>query len=119
MKRSNRRMIVSDVIFDPLLKEHSKTILRRASTTLRLTTICLLPWAFVIALVTKSYGQKLERNSQAATGYVSVPDGIMLRIVRAEDERRWDNDLSSLLSDGSAAVRRRAALAGGRIGDER
>lgn len=102
-----------------MLKEQPKTILRRASTTLRLTTMSLLPWAFVIALVTKSHGQKLERGSKAATAFVSVPNGIMLRIVRAEDERRWDNDLSSLLSDGNAAVRRRAALAGGRIGDER
>jgi cyclophilin family peptidyl-prolyl cis-trans isomerase/HEAT repeat protein len=110
---------VSDVVFDPMLKEHPKTILRRASTTLLLTMMCLLPCAFVIALVTKSYGQKLERGSKAATAFVSVPKGIMLRILRAEDERRWDNDLSSLLSDGNAAVRRRAALAGGRIGDER
>lgn len=102
-----------------MLKEHPKAILRRASTTLRLTMTCLLPCAFVIALVTKSYGQKLERGSKAATAFVSVPNGIMLRILRAEDERRWDNDLSSLLSDGNAAVRRRAALAGGRIGDER
>lgn len=42
----------------------------------------------------------------------------MLRIVRAEDERRWDKDLSSLLTDKTLAVRRRAALAAGRIGDE-
>ncbi len=44
---------------------------------------------------------------------------ILLRIVRAEDERRWsDEDLGALLSDRSATVRRRAALAAGRIGDE-
>lgn len=81
--------------------------------------MCLLPCAFVFALVTKSYGQKRAGGSKAATASVSVPNGIMLRILRAEDERRWDNDLSSLLSDRNAAVRRRAALAGGRIGDER
>ncbi len=39
--------------------------------------------------------------------------------MRAEDERRWDADLSGLLSDRNAAVRARAALAAGRIGDER
>ncbi|HEX5706477.1 MAG TPA: peptidylprolyl isomerase, partial [Pyrinomonadaceae bacterium] len=40
------------------------------------------------------------------------------RILAAEDERRWDeSDLGALLSDKSAAVRRRAALAAGRIGD--
>jgi cyclophilin family peptidyl-prolyl cis-trans isomerase/HEAT repeat protein len=49
----------------------------------------------------------------------SVPRETLLRIVRAEDERRWDADLRGLLSDRSAAVRTRAALAAGRIGDER
>ncbi|HYE66903.1 MAG TPA: peptidylprolyl isomerase [Pyrinomonadaceae bacterium] len=43
----------------------------------------------------------------------------MLRIMRAEDERRWDEELSSLLFDKKARVRRRAALAAGRIGDAR
>jgi cyclophilin family peptidyl-prolyl cis-trans isomerase/HEAT repeat protein len=44
---------------------------------------------------------------------------VLLRIVRAEDERRWEiSDLGQLLEDGRAAVRRRAALAAGRIGDE-
>ncbi|MFN2510432.1 MAG: peptidylprolyl isomerase [Pyrinomonadaceae bacterium] len=42
-----------------------------------------------------------------------------MRIVQAEDERRWDADLNGLLSDRNAAVRARAALAAGRIGDER
>ena len=41
-----------------------------------------------------------------------------MRIVRAEDERRWDNDLQNLLNDRNPAVRKRAALAAGRIGNE-
>jgi len=41
----------------------------------------------------------------------------MLRIVSAEDERRWDERLAALLSDRDARVRRRAALAAGRIGN--
>jgi cyclophilin family peptidyl-prolyl cis-trans isomerase/HEAT repeat protein len=49
----------------------------------------------------------------------SIPAAVMLRIVRAEDERRWDSDLQLLLSDKSSVIRRRAALAVGRIGDER
>ena len=49
----------------------------------------------------------------------SIPGAVMLRIVRAEDERRWDSDLQTLLADKSPEIRRRAALAAGRIGDER
>jgi cyclophilin family peptidyl-prolyl cis-trans isomerase/HEAT repeat protein len=48
-----------------------------------------------------------------------VPDEVILHIMRAEDERRWDNDLGILLFDKDARVRQRAALAAGRIGDER
>ncbi|MCU1264015.1 MAG: hypothetical protein JWM21_333 [Acidobacteria bacterium] len=42
-----------------------------------------------------------------------------LRILRAEDERHWDNELETLLADKNGGVRRRAALAAGRIGDAR
>jgi cyclophilin family peptidyl-prolyl cis-trans isomerase/HEAT repeat protein len=48
-----------------------------------------------------------------------ISDSTLLRIIRAEDERRWDANLQALLTDGNADVRRRAALAAGRIGDER
>ena len=41
-----------------------------------------------------------------------------LKIVKAEDERRWDADLRDLFSSRNAQVRKRAALAAGRIGDE-
>jgi cyclophilin family peptidyl-prolyl cis-trans isomerase/HEAT repeat protein len=48
-----------------------------------------------------------------------VPEETLLRIIEAEDERRWDeSDLGRLLTDANPAVRRRAALAAGRIGDE-
>ncbi|HYJ86528.1 MAG TPA: peptidylprolyl isomerase [Pyrinomonadaceae bacterium] len=43
----------------------------------------------------------------------------MVQIVRAEDERRWGNDLQRLFSHLDSSVRRRAALAAGRIGDDR
>src|SRR5258708_24815595 len=45
-----------------------------------------------------------------------IPNAVLLRIVRAEDERRWDVDLQTLLTDANEGVRRRAALAAGRIG---
>ena len=47
-----------------------------------------------------------------------VPLPVLLRITQAEDERRWDDELRTLLSHRSAAVRKRAALAAGRIGNE-
>jgi cyclophilin family peptidyl-prolyl cis-trans isomerase len=48
-----------------------------------------------------------------------MSNGVMLQIVRAEDERRWGPNLLALLADRNTEVRRRAALAAGRIGDER
>lgn len=48
-----------------------------------------------------------------------VPLPVLLRITQAEDERRWDDELRALLAHRDAAVRKRAALAVGRIGDER
>ncbi|MBD0373124.1 MAG: peptidylprolyl isomerase, partial [Pyrinomonadaceae bacterium] len=61
--------------------------------------------------------QKTTTTSPAPRAGIS--QDVVLRIMRAEDERRWDNELSALLSDKSVEVRRRAALAAGRIGDER
>ena len=63
------------------------------------------------ALATTSSAQTVRHQQ-------SIPSPILLRIVRAEDERRWDGDLLSLLKNSSADVRHRAALAAGRIGNE-
>src|SRR5688572_19265454 len=53
----------------------------------------------------------------SVTGFAQK-NGALLRIVKAEDERRWDADLKELLTDSNAATRKRAALAAGRIGNE-
>src|ERR1043165_577170 len=45
-----------------------------------------------------------------------VPLSILMRITQAEDERRWDGELRALLAHRDASVRKRAALAAGRIG---
>jgi cyclophilin family peptidyl-prolyl cis-trans isomerase/HEAT repeat protein len=64
--------------------------------------------------------QSPERAAKASTTPRAIPSEVLLRIVRAEDERRWEaSDLGVLLFDRDARVRRRAALATGRIGDER
>src|ERR1043166_5518523 len=52
----------------------------------------------------------------AQKGLVHQP--IIVTITQAEDERRWSDDLMQLLANPSPAVRKRAALAAGRIGDE-
>jgi cyclophilin family peptidyl-prolyl cis-trans isomerase/HEAT repeat protein len=41
-----------------------------------------------------------------------------MRITQAEDERRWDDELRGLLAHRNVAIRKRAALAVGRIGSE-
>jgi cyclophilin family peptidyl-prolyl cis-trans isomerase/HEAT repeat protein len=47
-----------------------------------------------------------------------IPRAVHVQILKAEDERRWDSTLSALLTDRNPAVRSRAALAAGRIGNE-
>jgi cyclophilin family peptidyl-prolyl cis-trans isomerase/HEAT repeat protein len=48
----------------------------------------------------------------------SVPQATLLLITKAEDERRWDDDLRKLFTSPNAMIRKRAALAAGRIGNE-
>lgn len=66
----------------------------------------------VAALLLFSLPPVLAQKSESA-----VPAQTLLTIVKAEDERRWNEDLRSLLSDSSPSVRKRAALAAGRIGN--
>jgi cyclophilin family peptidyl-prolyl cis-trans isomerase/HEAT repeat protein len=47
-----------------------------------------------------------------------IPPPTLLQIVRAEDERRWDDKLRNLLSSPNPSIRNRAALAAGRIGND-
>jgi cyclophilin family peptidyl-prolyl cis-trans isomerase/HEAT repeat protein len=61
-------------------------------------------------------GQPSRKRADARPS--AIPPAILLQIIRAEDERRWDDSLKKLLADSDANVRKRAALAAGRIGNE-
>src|SRR5882762_64343 len=76
-------------------------------------TLCV--GLLVVASVAIAAGQRISRPDSAKT----ISNKTMLRILRAEDERRWDRNLIFLLSDRYPIIRKRAALALGRIGDEK
>jgi cyclophilin family peptidyl-prolyl cis-trans isomerase/HEAT repeat protein len=69
----------------------------------------------VLVSITIAAGQKISREDNAA----AIPARTLLPILRAEDERRWDENLAALIAHRDARVRKRAALAAGRIGDVR
>lgn len=69
----------------------------------------------VIVSMTMAVGQKVSRADNSG----AIRTNTLLRILRDEDERRWDDNLHVLLASKDARVRKRAALAMGRIGDER
>ncbi|HEX7999832.1 MAG TPA: peptidylprolyl isomerase [Pyrinomonadaceae bacterium] len=84
------------------------------------TLACALVLFWQSDAVAQKKQQSPERASKGATTTRAIPSEVLLRIVRAEDERRWEaSDLGVLMFDRDARVRRRAALAAGRIGDER
>ena len=77
----------------------------------------IAPLILACILVLSSVASAQKRVKRTARQ--SIPPATLLLITKVEDERRWDDDLRNLLSSPNAAVRRRAALAAGRIGNER
>jgi cyclophilin family peptidyl-prolyl cis-trans isomerase/HEAT repeat protein len=78
--------------------------------TSSLKFICL---SLIVFTVGAAAGERPKRAS------ASIPPSINARIIQLEDERNLNGDeLSGLLKHRSAAVRERAALAIGRIGDK-
>src|SRR5690349_24793208 len=63
-----------------------------------------------VALSTVCFAQKQSGQT--------IPPATLLLITKAEDERRWDDDLRNLFANSNSAIRKRAALAAGRIGNE-
>ena len=81
----------------------------------RLTELTL----FTVLLFVPAFAQKRDQVLHNPTSGDPVSKLLLLRVIRAEDERRWDNTLLTLLGDKDPAIRSRAALAVGRIGNER
>src|SRR5262245_44840829 len=73
--------------------------------------ICL---SLIVFTVGVAADERMKRSGAA------IPPNIHARIIQLEDERNLNGDeLTGLLKRASAAVRERAALAIGRIGDKR
>ena len=100
----------------PILRADRLTANYRPPTHPAARVLAVCAWLILASAVVA--GQARGRQSQNPTLFTSVPKQLLLQIVRAEDERRWDNDVRGLLTARSAVVRKRAALAAGRIGDE-
>ena len=93
---------------------------KRCSSLCVRAVVALFACVLVLGNWSEASGQQRTPQRQPKPAPIKpVPDEITLRIMRAEDERRWDNELGVLLFDKDARVRERAALAAGRIGDER
>jgi cyclophilin family peptidyl-prolyl cis-trans isomerase len=88
----------------------------RVSVNIRLAVGALAISLFLSA-ANIAFSQTRPRTDGARSTHISK--NILVQIIRAEDERRWDNDLRSLFSHRNSSVRRRAALAAGRIGDDK
>jgi cyclophilin family peptidyl-prolyl cis-trans isomerase/HEAT repeat protein len=111
------------------MRKENRTPRPRPARARRLLSLAA-PLLFAAAFASASHAQTApapraaRAQRQSATvpppAARAVPEETLLRIVRAEDERRWDaDDLGALVADASPAVRSRAALAAGRIGDAR
>lgn len=88
----------------------------RVSLNIRLAVGALAISLFLSAANNAFSQTRLQTVGARST---QISKNILVQIIRAEDERRWDNHLQSLFSHRNSSVRRRAALAAGRIGDDK
>lgn len=110
MLAKEQRVIVCDQDMNPA----STPIRFTLSLSLRALLLCFL----IAQVIPGVSAQRRSRALQNPTSGDPVSKILLLRIVRAEDERRWDDTLLNLFSARNANVRARAALAAGRIGNE-
>ena len=83
-----------------------------------ITHIVRVVCALSIAIASIISSPAILAQTRSTSPQPAVPRNLLLRIIKAEDERRWDDDLRSLLTHNNAAVRKRTALAAGRIGND-
>ena len=57
--------------------------------------------------------------SLTSAAFSQIPITVSIQILKAEDARRYDASLEKFFTDPNPATRKRAALAAGRIGDEK
>lgn len=75
--------------------------------------------AFLLtAMLKRSFTVLLVSLAGFLAGYAQVPLNTQIQILKAEDARRYDSMLEGLLKSPDAVVRKRAALAAGRIGSD-
>jgi len=77
----------------------------------------LAPGALIVLLTL--FANASAQPARRSSGSSESTANTLLNVMRHEDERRWDDQLNGLLADNNPKVRTRAALAAGRIGDER
>ena len=83
-----------------------------------MTHIVRVACALSIAIGSLLSSPAILAQNRSTSAQPVVPGNLLLRIIKAEDERLWGDDLRALLIHNNAAVRSRAALAAGRIGNE-
>src|SRR4029077_12206532 len=105
MQRAVRRTRMNPIV---------KTGRLRSFSSIRTLAACALLFSLVANVSAQTRGRKLQNPTSGGP----VSRILWLKIVRAEDERRWDSDLRDLFRARNANVRKRAALAAGRIGNE-
>ena len=73
---------------------------------------CVMAILICSAVATAQSPRRMQRAN-------AIAPATLLTIIRHEDERRWDDQLKELLGNSDPKIRLRAALAAGRIGDDK
>ncbi len=96
-----------------------KMLKPRTQSVLSKRRVIFLSTCFVVFSGVSTLAQRRLPAPSTRPAATPINKSLLLDIVRAEDERRWDSSLKRLFSHNNPAVRQRAAFAAGRIGDER